>query len=88
MSITPRATTLDEYIALVVKHLRTPADSINEAELYEWCFQKWCGRLSSGYSESTAREHAKKFDRQVLASVSFNPEHRSDRHRKTSTRTA
>ncbi len=87
MKPTTKATTLDAYIALVVKHLRTPANSVNEAELYEWCFQKWAGRLGNGYAESSAREHAKDFDRQVLGSLNPGPDGRTDRKRKMSPRT-
>lgn len=78
------AATLDEYIALMVRFIKTPADAVNENELHDYCFQRWHGRKTKGgYSERTVQTHAEDFDRQVSKAL---PD--ADRNRKISPRTA
>lgn len=75
---------LDDYIAGIVKHLRTPADAVNENELYEWCFQRWYSKpRPAALAETTLREHAADYDKYVHDGFGMpGSSGRSDRHRK------
>lgn len=81
-----KATTLDEFITMMIRFIKTPLGSVNREHLHEFCFQRWHARGKSaraGYAESTVRGYAKKFDREVGEGLP-----RTDRKRKTSTRIA
>lgn len=71
------ATTLDQFVALVRQRLKASPGSLNEADLHEWCFQRWHGgKRKGGFADSTITAFAREYDRHVGRGL------RSDRHRK------
>lgn len=81
--------TFDEYVGGVVKHLRTPADSINEDDLLAWLEQRWYGRPANGWKITVCRKHAEAYDRHVADGFGRPGSNgRTDRGRRISTRNA